>query len=72
VSRLRDVIDQIERKLDKGDLDPLNRRLMLRDFLGALQRESFEEGRTEGMCDAHDAENAEKRLAAAREESDGG
>lgn len=62
---LLDTMEQIERKLDKGDLDPLNRRLMLRKFLTELQREAFDAGHHEGMRDANDAQFAAERAAKA-------
>jgi hypothetical protein len=60
VTQIRDQIEQLERKLDKGDLDFLNRRLLLRQVLEVVAREAFENGRYEGMRDIRDARNAEE------------
>lgn len=62
---LLDTLDQIERRLDKGDLDRLDRRLMLRKLLTELQRESFDAGHHHGMRDVLDAKNADNLAAMA-------
>lgn len=80
MTRLRDTIDALERRLDKGDLNFLNRRLLLRQMLETTTAEARAEGYHEGMCDAQDAQRAAEREtldgimehnAAGRESGDG-
>ena len=68
MSRLRDTIDQLERKLDKEGSKPLDRRLLLRQCLEEVRAEAWKEGHHEGMMDALDAQRAQER---ASEASDG-
>ena len=61
MTRLRDTIDVLERRLDKGDLDFLNRRLLLRQMLETAAAEARAEGYHEGMRDAQDAYRAREQ-----------
>ena len=61
MTRLRDTIDVLERRLDKGDLDFLNRRLLLRQMLETAATEARAEGYHEGMRDAQDAQRAREQ-----------
>lgn len=75
MSRIREHIEQLEYRLDKGDLSFLDRRLLLRKAFEAVCEDAYREGRTEGMADVHAAQHAEReaeRLAAASEEADCG
>lgn len=63
MSRLRDEIDQLERRLDKDGLDHLGRRLLLREVFGHVREKAFADGYQEGMCDAMDAQHAKDRAA---------
>ena len=61
MTRLRDTIDVLERRLDKGDLDFLNRRLLLRQMFETAAADARAEGYHEGMRDAQDAHRAAER-----------
>ena len=61
MTRLRDTIDVLERRLDKGDLDFLNRRLLLRQMFETAAAEAREDGYHEGMRDAQDAYRAREQ-----------
>jgi hypothetical protein len=67
MSRLTDILEDLERNLDKYRGDDggslLNRRLVLRSAVEAWGREQYEEGRRDGVRDVHDAQREAKRRA---------
>lgn len=61
MTRLRDTIGVLERRLDSGKLSFLERRMLLRQMLEAAAAEAREAGYHEGMRDAQDAHRAAER-----------
>jgi hypothetical protein len=65
MSRLTDMLEDLERDLDKYRADDadalLNRRLVLRRAMEAWGREQYEDGHRDGVRDVHDARREAKR-----------